>query len=150
MQPVVPRKSKKQALHVPDYLSGDWAKNFIPSITHTLFVSLEPFKDYKLSSPVFIATLQEVFSAVYPDINHKITSSDVIAIVVCNQNLSGEMVEAKFCSRHMTSSPQRNPRLRQLLLKMLQRFSIPTSSRTTLIVSNHTLNGLFGKMALRI
>jgi hypothetical protein len=85
LAPVQP--AKKLAPRVPDYLSANWAKKFIPSITHALFVSLRPFRDYKMSSPVFIATLQVVFSAVYPDINHKITSSDVIAVTVCGQNI---------------------------------------------------------------
>ena len=81
--PVPVQPAKKQVPRVPDYLSANWAKKFIPSITHALFVSLGPFKDYKMSSPVFIVTLQEVFSVVYPDINHKITPSDVIAVTVC-------------------------------------------------------------------
>jgi hypothetical protein len=143
LQPARLKKSKKQAPCVPDYLSSDWAKKFISSITHALFVSLEPFKDYKVSSPVFIATLQEVFSSVYPNISHKITSSDVIAIVVCKQ------LKRSFL-RHMTGLLQRSPRLRQPLLKTSRRFLIPMSSRTILIMSNLTPNGLSGKMGLHI
>jgi hypothetical protein len=149
VQPAPPKKFKKQAPRVPNYLSGDWAKKFIPSVTHALLVSLEPFKDYKVSSPVFIATLQETFFSVYPDINHKITSSDVIAIVVCHQIYHLKPLKLSF-ARHMTVLLQRSPRLRELLSKTSRHFSTPMSSRTILTVSNHTPNGRFGKMVLLI
>lgn len=50
----------------------------------------------------------------------------------------------------MTGWLQRSPRLLLLLLKTLRPFLIPTSSRTVLIVSNHTPNGLLGKTVLCI
>ncbi len=47
-------------------------------------MSLKPFKDYKVSSQVFIV-YRNLARSVYPDINHKVVSSDVIAVVVCDQ-----------------------------------------------------------------
>ena len=55
-----------------------WAKVFIPSLMHALYVSQEPFKDFAADSPVFITTVQTIFDKVFSDANVILSIRDSI------------------------------------------------------------------------
>ena len=45
-----------------------WKRTFIPTLTHALYVSHEPFVDWSVESPAFLATVQKVFNLSFPNI----------------------------------------------------------------------------------
>lgn len=55
-----------------------WAKVFIPSFRHALYVSWEPFKDFATDSPVFLTTVQTIFDKVFSDANVILSTRDSI------------------------------------------------------------------------
>jgi hypothetical protein len=55
-----------------------WAKVFIPSLTHALYVSREPFKDFAADSPVFLTTVQTIFDKVFSDADVVLSTGDPI------------------------------------------------------------------------
>ncbi|KIJ91410.1 hypothetical protein K443DRAFT_14424 [Laccaria amethystina LaAM-08-1] len=55
-----------------------WAKVFIPSLTHALYVSREPFKYFATDSPVFLTTVQTIFDKVFSDADVVLSTGDPI------------------------------------------------------------------------
>jgi len=61
---------------------GRWAKVFIPTITHALYISREPFLDWALDSCVFLAMLQHVFNISFSNITFTLPADDPIVATV--------------------------------------------------------------------
>ncbi|KAG5640305.1 hypothetical protein DXG03_009295 [Asterophora parasitica] len=53
-----------------------WAQAFIPTITHALYVSRDPFLDFAAESSTFLATVQEVFDLLFPNVDFALTMDD--------------------------------------------------------------------------
>ena len=60
-----------------------WANTFIPTITHALYVSREPFVDFTSESTDFLSTVQNVFNLSFPNIEYELTLDDLIVKTVC-------------------------------------------------------------------
>ena len=60
-----------------------WAKVFIPTITHELYTTREPFLDWTPESEIFIATVQRVFNLSFPNVTYTISAGDCIVLIVC-------------------------------------------------------------------
>jgi hypothetical protein len=59
-----------------------WAKCFIPTITHALYISREPFRDWTSESPTFLATVQTVFNISFTNVTFLLSSGDPIVDTV--------------------------------------------------------------------
>jgi hypothetical protein len=56
---------------------------FIPTITHTFYLTHEPFLDWAPKSMVFIATVQQVFNLCFPNVTFTVFARDRIVSTVC-------------------------------------------------------------------
>lgn len=52
---------------LPNWVYPDWTQTFLPTLTHALFISEDPFQEFKSSSPAFIVIVQQISRLVYPD-----------------------------------------------------------------------------------
>jgi hypothetical protein len=59
-----------------------WAKVFIPTITHALYISREPFLDFASESPVFLATVQKIFTLSFPNVDMVLAAIDPLVATV--------------------------------------------------------------------
>ena len=77
-------KSKPAAV-IADNLLDDhrWKRIFIPTLTHALYISREPFVDWSINSPAFLATMQKVFNLSFPNIDVNLSVNDKITNTVC-------------------------------------------------------------------
>ncbi|PPQ88864.1 hypothetical protein CVT25_009052 [Psilocybe cyanescens] len=55
-----------------------WKDLFIPSITHALYVSREPFPDWTTDSKTFLATVQKVFNVSFPNVTYTLSAGDAV------------------------------------------------------------------------
>lgn len=60
-----------------------WANVFIPTITHALYISQEPFLDFTSESPIFLATVQKTFNLSFPNVDLVLTADDPLIVTVC-------------------------------------------------------------------
>ncbi|KIJ89647.1 hypothetical protein K443DRAFT_126719, partial [Laccaria amethystina LaAM-08-1] len=59
-------------------LDSRWKDIFNPSLSHALYISRDPFSDFTLKSPKFLAIVQKVFEAPFPDVTFLLTSDDPV------------------------------------------------------------------------
>ena len=86
-----PTKSKPAAVtsetteQMVDNLLYDyrWKRIFLPTLTHALYISREPFVDWKIDSPAFLATVQNVFDLSFPNIDVTLSARDKLTDAVC-------------------------------------------------------------------
>jgi len=71
-------KSRRGPKSLPDWVHPKWAKTILPTLTHALYISKDPFEEFKSLSPSFIATVQKVFDLVYPHAMHDVTEGDAV------------------------------------------------------------------------
>lgn len=64
---------------------------FLPTLTHALFTSKDPFEEFWPSSPAFLVTIQEIFRLVYPHIEYDITENDPIVDEVSQLNTCAQV-----------------------------------------------------------
>ena len=76
---------KTRSTVLPTWVYPDWTQTLLPTLTHALFVSKDPFQDFKPSSPVFLVTFQKVFKLVYPNVPYDATSANVLIVEVCHE-----------------------------------------------------------------
>lgn len=50
---------------LPYWVHPKWTAVFLPTLTHALFISKRPFQEFKPSSPIFVATVQQILRLVY-------------------------------------------------------------------------------------
>jgi hypothetical protein len=61
----------------------EWKNRFLPTLTHALWVSPEPFKHYRQQASEFLAIIQEVFDISFPLVAFAVKDTDKIVIEVC-------------------------------------------------------------------
>ena len=61
-----------------------WNNIFLPSLVHALYVSREPFKDFKLKAPEFLKVVQKIFNLSYPEVDLNLKATDELAKKVCS------------------------------------------------------------------
>lgn len=59
-----------------------WPNVFIPTITHALYISREPFLDFASESAEFLATVQKVFNLSFPNVNITLAANDPLVTTV--------------------------------------------------------------------
>jgi len=59
-----------------------WKEVFIPTITHALYVSREPFLHWASESPQFLVTVQRVFDVSFPNVQYVLSSNDAVTQTV--------------------------------------------------------------------
>jgi hypothetical protein len=59
-----------------------WANVFIPTITHALYISREPFLNFASESLVFLATVQKTFNLSFPNVDLVLTADDPLVVTV--------------------------------------------------------------------
>ncbi|KAF8903657.1 hypothetical protein CPB84DRAFT_1746062 [Gymnopilus junonius] len=62
-----------------------WTRVFLPSLTHALYISREPFKHFTADSPEFLATIQQVFNRAFPNIQFALSSNDKLTVTAYNR-----------------------------------------------------------------
>lgn len=68
-------KAGKGGSGLPNWVHPKWTKVFLPTLAYAQFISDQPFQAFKPSSPVFVATVQQIFKLVY---SHNITEAGVL------------------------------------------------------------------------
>lgn len=68
-------KAGKGGSGLPNWVHPKWTKVFLPTLAYAQFISNQPFQAFKPSSPVFVATIQQIFKLVY---SHNISEADVL------------------------------------------------------------------------
>ena len=68
----------RRAKALPDWVHPKWTKEFLPTLTHALYISKDPFEQFRSSSPTFIATVEMIFRLVYRNAEYDITDGDVL------------------------------------------------------------------------
>ena len=59
-----------------------WAITFIPTITHALYISQEPFLNFASESPKFLATVQEIFNLSFLNVDMVLAAGDPLVVTV--------------------------------------------------------------------
>jgi hypothetical protein len=59
-----------------------WAKVFIPTITHALYVLREPFLDWTSESPALLAMVQHAFNLSFDNVTFTLPADDPIVETV--------------------------------------------------------------------
>ena len=126
-----------------------WANVFIPTITHALYISRDPFLDFTSESPVFLATVQEVFDLSFPNVNFVLVANDPLVVTVqilCRITLIALLTMACRLINELTAE---SPSSQAGFLKRL-----PSSSIIILLINQKTfettLVGLSKEMVLPI
>ena len=60
-----------------------WKHVFLSTLTHALYISHEPFMDWTIDSPAFLATMQNVFNLSFPNIDVALSVNDKLTDMVC-------------------------------------------------------------------
>ena len=70
---------------IADNLLDDyrWKRIFLPTLTHALYISREPFVDWTIDSPAFLATVQSVFNLSFRNIDVTLSAKDKLTETVC-------------------------------------------------------------------
>jgi hypothetical protein len=59
-----------------------WTNVFLPTISHALYISWEPFFDWTSESHTFLRTVQVVFNLAFPNVDLTLGSDDRLIITV--------------------------------------------------------------------
>jgi hypothetical protein len=59
-----------------------WARVFIPTLTHALYISREPFVDFTSDSPKFLETVQRAFDLAFPNVDFGLSMTDKVMTTV--------------------------------------------------------------------
>jgi hypothetical protein len=59
-----------------------WKDVFLPTITHALYISREPFCDWTMDSKTFLRTVQECFSFSFPNVEYTLSAKDAVTKAV--------------------------------------------------------------------
>lgn len=60
-----------------------WTRTFLPTLSHALYVTDYPFRDWAWDSDVLRETIQVVFDLSFPNISYVVTRQDCIIKAVC-------------------------------------------------------------------
>ena len=86
------RKSKSTAVAAPgpngkangEFLKdGRWKEVFIPTLTHALYISREPFLDWTTESLTLLVNVQEVFNRTFTNVDVCLSPKDSVITTVC-------------------------------------------------------------------
>jgi len=62
-----------------------WTRIFLPTITHALYISRNPFVDWTSDSETYLATVQQVFNLTFPNVTITLSLGDgVVNTVNCH------------------------------------------------------------------
>ena len=75
-------KSSKLTVELLTWTGDLWKSTFIPTLTHAIFISKEPFVDFKITSLEFLKICQDVLDGVYPHVKHQLSPGDDIFVVI--------------------------------------------------------------------
>jgi hypothetical protein len=64
------------------YNDPRWTRTFLPTLSHVLYVTNSPFKDWTWGSDPFRKTIQAVFDVSFPNISYTVTEQDCITKAV--------------------------------------------------------------------
>jgi len=81
-----PTKVLKAAKGLPHWVHPKWTTAFLPTLSHALFISKRPFQEFKPSSPIFVATVQQILQLVYSHGTY-VTKDDVLVEEVSRRSL---------------------------------------------------------------
>jgi hypothetical protein len=101
-------KFLKAGKGLPHWVHPKWTTIFLPTLSHALFISKRPFQAFKPSSPIFVATVQQILRLVY---SHEIyvTKDDVLVEEVSRRSLCGQFTDLNHDRQH-NDLPQKDQR----------------------------------------
>ncbi len=79
--------ASKHGNRLPDWVHPKWTKVFLPTLAHALFISKQPFQEFKPSSPIFVATVQQIFGHVYSRATYNVKEGEVLVEEVSRKSL---------------------------------------------------------------
>ena len=59
-----------------------WTRVFLPTLSHALYVSDQPFTDWTLGSDSLLKTVQDVFDLTFTNISHTLRAQDGVVKAV--------------------------------------------------------------------
>ena len=60
-----------------------WIHVFLPTLTHTLYISDQPFTDWTLASSTLLETIQKVFDISFTNLSYTLSPEDLVVKAVC-------------------------------------------------------------------
>jgi hypothetical protein len=63
---------------LPEWVHSKWTKIFLPMLAHALYISRRPLQEFKPSSPMFVATVQQIFGLVYSRATCNVKDGDIL------------------------------------------------------------------------
>lgn len=102
------------ALHLLE--NAKWRTEFLPTLYHPLYVSENPFKDFRKGSDKFLSTLQSIFNLVFPNIIYKVSHRDAITTTAVKRVMTRRSLiasgifkkaEELFSSSEFAGNPQK-------------------------------------------
>jgi hypothetical protein len=80
--------SKPLAQACPDVsqqclLDPRWTRVFLPTLTHALYISENPFTDWARESSTFLETVQMTFELSFTNISYRLSLEDAVVEAVC-------------------------------------------------------------------
>lgn len=76
--------ARKDLLPAFTQVQRRWTKIFLPTLYDVFYRSREPFRDFMVSTPQLVGTIQTVVDCIYPDFDHTVQLyGDAILLVVC-------------------------------------------------------------------
>jgi len=118
-----------------------WARIFLPTLTHALYISREPFKDFTLDSPEFLAIVQTFFNLAFPTINFALSSNDEVTLTVSQITSCYYIFGILTCVRPINASKAESRRLGATFSMTSSAFS---EDRSLLVNGTKFVNMFFG------
>lgn len=72
---------------LPAWVHPKWINIFLPTLTHALFISKQPFQDFRPSSPIFVTTIRRIFGLVYSHTTYDIDKDNILVAEVSRRSL---------------------------------------------------------------
>jgi hypothetical protein len=80
-------KVEKNGKGLPSWVHPKWTNVFLPTLTHALCISKQPLRDFRPSSPIFVATIRRIFGLVYPNNTYDIDKDNVLVGEVSRRSI---------------------------------------------------------------
>ena len=101
-------KILKAGKGLPPWVHPKWTTIFLPTLSHALFISKQPFQEFKPSSPIFVATVQQILRLIYSHDTY-VTKDDVLVEEVSRRSSCGQVTDLNYDRQH-GDLPQRDQR----------------------------------------
>jgi hypothetical protein len=102
--------NKSAELHdLPEWAKSGWNTRFLRTLYHAINASESPLSEFKTDSASGLATINSIVKHAYPAMNHKVTKSDILFIMVRRAKTNPNIILIGF-DRQSSEPMSINPR----------------------------------------